>query len=257
MNFLSHYLHMNHDISIILPDKPSGTEPRDFYGNGLKYKVLWLLHGASGNHTDWIHKSKIELYARERNLFVVMPSAYNTGYSNWNDFAMGFSLWDYLTEELMPVVYGWFPVSSRREDNFVAGLSMGGRGSLKLAVNYPEKFAAAAVLSASPQNPHDITNEKYKKVLQRLIDNYGSLEAYLESCENVWDKLADLSGKDVLPRLYIAMGTEDSAYPGYLRFKQYAESINLKATFEEGPGGHEWRFWDTYIEKALQFFDGC
>ncbi len=255
MNFQSHYLHINHDISIILPDKPQNKLPREFYESGRKYKVLWLLHGAHGDHTDWLRKSKIELYARERDLVVVMPSAFNTGYSNWNNFAMGFSMWDYLTEELMPMVYGWFPVSDQRADNYVAGLSMGGGGTIKLAANYPEKFAAAAILSAAPRNPHEISQDISGKHSQKLIDNAGSLEAYLASYENVWDKLADLTGKDVLPRLYFAMGTEDTWYPGYVKFKQYAETINLKATFVEAPGKHDWRFWDTYIEKALQFFD--
>lgn len=59
-------------------------------------------------------------------------------------------MYDYLTEELMPLIYGWFPASDRREDNFIAGLSMGGRGAIKYTVNHPELFAAAAVLSAVP-----------------------------------------------------------------------------------------------------------
>ncbi len=257
MNFQSHCLHSNHEVSIILPDIPHNLKPCEFYGSGHKYKVLWLLHGAYADHSDWLRKSKIEIYALERDLVVVMPNALNTFYSNWNNFAMGFSMWDYLTEELMPMVYGWYPVSDRRADNYVAGLSMGGGGTIKLAANYPEKFAAAAILSSSPKNPHESDKGKYAWMYQRLIDNAGSLENYLNSYENVWDKLTDLAGRDVLPKLYFAMGTEDPGYPGYLKFKQYAESIHLKATFEEAPGGHDWRFWDTHIEKALQFFDKC
>ncbi len=256
MNFMSYYLHFNHEISIILPDRPQNMLPADFYGNSRKYKVLWLLHGASGDHTDWLRKSKIELYARERDLCVVMPSAFNSNYSNWDNFAMGIHMWDYLTKELMPLIYGWYPVSEKRADNYIAGLSMGGRGTIKLAVNYPEKFAAAAILSASPMNPHDIGQDDLgSKQIKHMIEKAGSFEAYLNSYENVWDKLGDLAGKDVLPRLYFAMGTEDPWCAGYMKFKQYAESINLKVTFEEGPGKHDWRFWDTYIEKALKFFD--
>ena len=59
-------------------------------------------------------------------------------------------MYDYFTKELMPLVYGWLPVSDKREDNFIAGLSMGGRGTIKFAVNFPQLFAAAAVLSAVP-----------------------------------------------------------------------------------------------------------
>ena len=255
MYYNSYYLHGNQEVSIILPDRPGNQLPKDYYGRDRKYPVLWLLHGAFGDHTDWVRKSKIELYARERDLCVVMPSAFNSGYANWDHFAFGFAMWDYLTEELMPMVYGWYPVSEERSDNFVAGLSMGGRGALKLAVNYPEKFAAAAVLSAAPENLREIDPTKNEARWRRLLENAGSLEALLASSENVWDKIAALAGKDVLPRLYCAIGTEDVWYPNYEKFKRYAESIHLAATFEEGPGGHDWRFWDTYIEKALLFFD--
>ena len=75
MNFESQYLRNNNEISIILPDKPRNLEPAEFYGSGAKYKVLWLLHGTYGDHTDWLRKSSIELYACEKNLAVVMPSA--------------------------------------------------------------------------------------------------------------------------------------------------------------------------------------
>ncbi len=95
--------------------------PEQFYGSGRKYKVLWLLHGTFGDHTDWVRKTNIEMYAVERNLAVVMPSALNSNYSNWNNTMLGFNMYDFLTEELMPLIYGWLPVSDKREDNFIAG----------------------------------------------------------------------------------------------------------------------------------------
>ena len=134
---------------MILPDNPRGVTPTEFYGSGKRYKVLWLLHGTCGDNMDWVRRTNIELYATEKNLVVVMPSALNSNYSNWEDTMLGYNMYDYLTEELMPLIYGWLPVSNKREDNFIAGLSMGGRGTIKYAVNHPEKFAAAAVLSAS------------------------------------------------------------------------------------------------------------
>ena len=155
MNFESRYLNNNHEISIILPDMPRDKTPAEFYGSGKKYKVLWLLHGTFGDHTDWIRKSNIELYACEKDLIVVMPSALNSNYAEWAKFSIGFDMYHYLTEELMPLVYNWFPASDKREDNFIAGLSMGGRGTLVYALNHPEKFAAAAVLSSCPFNIAD------------------------------------------------------------------------------------------------------
>jgi S-formylglutathione hydrolase FrmB len=254
MNFESQFLRNNHEISIILPDKPRNQEPKEFYGNGKKYPVLWLLHGTYGDHSDWLRKSNIELYACEKDLAVVMPSGLNSNYSNWNDFAIGYSMWDYVTEELMPLIYNWYPISDKRKDNFIAGLSMGGGGTIKFAVNYPEKFAAAAILSSAPKNIRNIDLATADARTLTSIKNAGSLAKYINSYENVWDKLAELNGKGILPRLYFACGTEDFLYQRFADFKQYAKEIGLEATFEEGPGGHEWRFWDTYIQKALVFF---
>jgi putative tributyrin esterase len=258
LNFESQYLNNNTEISIILPDKPRDQEPKKFYQSGRKYQVLWLLHGTYGDHSDWLRKSNIELYACEKDLIVVMPSALNSDYSNWDGFMMGYSMYDYLTEELMPMIYNWFPASAKREDNFIAGLSMGGFGTIKYAVNHPEKFAAAASLSAPPMNPRDRYGKPAKELDQRArnrLNNAGGLEAFIHSNDNTWDKLGELAGKDILPRLLFACGTKDFFYENYLTFKKYAEEIALQATFEELEGyGHEWRFWDITIQHALDFF---
>ncbi|MBR2264805.1 MAG: hypothetical protein IJ917_10800 [Firmicutes bacterium] len=258
-DFQSEYLMGNTQVSIILPDKPWMTKSKEFYESGKKYKVLWLLHGTFGDHTDWIRKSNIELYACERDLIVVMPSALNTNYANWEDFSIGYNMYDFLTEELMPLVHNWFPASDKREDNFIAGLSMGGRGTCVYAFNHPELFAGAAILSAAPR---DIEwdrkkNPDFFKRTQGSIDNRGGYEAYVASYENTWRVLDEAVQNNVdLPKLYFACGKDDMLYEGFKHFKNHAKKIGLEAKFEEIPGyKHEWRFWDLTIEKALDYFD--
>ena len=95
LNINSKYLGGNTDISIILPDRPFLADPAKFYKSKKKYKVLWLLHGTFGDHSDWIRKSMIELYACEKDLIVVMPSGLNTVYENWPEFGTGYNMWDY------------------------------------------------------------------------------------------------------------------------------------------------------------------
>ena len=257
-DFQSEYLQGNTTISVILPEKPMNAKPKDFYGSGKKYKVLWLLHGTFGDHSDWIRKSNIELYACERNLAVVMPSALNSNYANWEHFSIGYNMYDFLIDELMPLAHNWLPLSDKREDNYIAGLSMGGRGTCVYAFSHPELFAGAAVLS---QVPRDIewdrkTNPAFFKRTQGSIDNRGGLEAYLASYENTWRVLDEAVKKGVdLPKLYFACGKADMLYEGFQHFKAHAREIGLKAAFEEIEGyRHEWRFWDLTIEKALDYF---
>lgn len=262
-DFESEYLNNNTQITVILPDKPRALTPKQFYGGEKKYPVLWLLHGTFGDHTDWIRKTNIELYAAERDLAVVMPSALNSNYSNWESYMLGYNMYDFLTEELMPLIYGWFPVSDKREDNFIAGLSMGGRGTVKYAVNHPDKFAAAAILSAvpmdmstmGPDNPSPLLNTNTSR-LRNTLANAGGLEAYLQSNENVWAIIDRTAASGRLPRLMFACGEEDALlFQAFLAFQKHAGEIGLKAHWFSLPGyRHEWRFWDLAIQEALDFF---
>lgn len=265
LNFQSHYLGNSTDVNIILPDKPMLETPADFYGSGKKYKTLYLLHGTFGDYTDWLRKSNIELYASERGLIVVMPSGMNANYVNWPGFGTGYNAWDYLTEELMPLVQGWFPSSPERADNFIAGLSMGGNGAMQYAVGHPEKFGGAASLSNAPVDLKLMKEPKYdgggdvpafQRRAQNIVDNFGGLEGYVNSPVNVWDRLPELMKAGTLPKLYFCCGEADPLiWEKYCKFKAYAREIGLPATFEEAPGyTHEWRFWDIFIEKALDFF---
>lgn len=263
-NFESQYLKGNHEIEVILPDRPREISPKEFYQSGKKYKVLWLLHGTFGDQTDWVRKTNIERYACERNLVVVMPPALNSNYSNWDHCMMGYSMYDYLIKELMPLIYGWFPVSPNREDNFIAGLSMGGRGAIKYAVNYPERFQSAAILSAVPVDfslmssgsPCAFLNPDEPR-LRTAIANAGGIEAYINSEENVWRLITENTDKNILPRFLFACGEEDKRlFPNYLVFQAHCQSIGLKADWFSLAGyGHEWSFWDKAIQKALDFFD--
>ena len=267
-NFQSDCLGNNTEVSVILPDKRPGQEPKDFYGSGKKYKVLWLLHGTFGDHTDWLRKSNIELYASERDLAVVMPSGMNSNYVNWPSFATGYRAWDFLFDELMPLIYGWLPISDKREDNFIAGLSMGGNGAMQYAVGHPEKFAGAASLSNAPSDLRQMKAAGYdgnaegeavklfNKRVQNAVDNFGGLENYVNSVVNVWDKLPGLIKDGNLPKLYFCCGMEDKLiWNKYVQFKAYAEKIGLPAAFEEFEGyTHEWRFWDLTIQRALDYF---
>lgn len=262
-HFESRCLMGNTLVNVILPDLRRDQSPKEFYQSGKKYPVLWLLHGTFGDGTDWVRKSNIELYACEKECIVVMPSALNSNYSNWPDSMMGINMWDFVTEELMPIIYGWYPASDKREDNFIAGLSMGGRGTIKFAVNHCDKFAAAAVLSAAPTdwsgmcpgNPDSMLDTESPR-LAAAIKNGGGLEKYLASEENVWRIMDEKVGTGVLPRLLFGCGEEDKMiYSNLMKFKAHAEEIGLDAEFFTIPNlRHEWRFWDLAIQRALTFF---
>lgn len=253
-------------VSVILPSPPNIIPPEEFYESGEKYKVLWLLHGTFGCDQDWLQYCRIRLYAEEHNIAVVMPSAMNSDYVNWTGFGLGYHMYDFFFKELMPMIYGWFPISDKREDNYIAGLSMGGFGTMVYALNHPEKFSAAASLSGpimDPYNPPECSpikitpphiREFRPNRKENQLNNAGGLEGYLQSPANTWDKIIENVKEGIdMPELYFCCGTNDWIYPAFIHFKEYAEENNIPANFEEVPGfTHEWRFWDMYIEKVIE-----
>ena len=106
--------------------------------------LLYLLHGLSDDHTAWHRYTAIGRYAETAGLAVVMPAVHRSFYANE---AHGHRYWDFVSEELPAVVHEFLRVTDRPEETFVAGLSMGGYGALKLALTHPERYAAAASLS--------------------------------------------------------------------------------------------------------------
>lgn len=167
-------------------------------------------------------------------------------------------MYDYIFEELMPLIYNWFPASDKREDNFVAGLSMGGRGTCVLALNHPEKFAGACVLSAVPSDLWAMKAEggMMWERMQKSAANFDSEEDFLNSYQNTWKVLEDAVKQGTeLPRLLFGCGEDDMLYKDFLAFREKADRLGLKADYFSIPGlKHEWRFWDQGIQKALDFF---
>ena len=133
----------NASMDIFIPEY-SGAEERagiteeDFYGG--KFPVLWLLHGEGENCSDWFRFTLLEEYAAQAGIAVVCPTIENSFGVNvkrgdpWESF---------LTGNLRTAVYSMFPFSEKREDNFIAGISMGGYAALRLALRYPALYSIA------------------------------------------------------------------------------------------------------------------
>lgn len=236
-DFKSDVLGQNTAFNAIIPEK-----------SGQPARTLYLLHGLSDDHTNWSRYTSIERYADAHGIAVIMPNAARSFYT---DMVNGRRYYTFVTEELMAVAHRLFPLSDRREDRFVAGLSMGGYGAYRIALKNPDKFCAAASLSGVMDSGR----------LLRAGD--WSRERYL-----ILGDACDISGTDLdlqflveeivrtgapKPRLYQACGTEDFLYDANIAFRDFMQGKGFDHFYEEGPGDHNWTFWDTYIQKAIAF----
>jgi S-formylglutathione hydrolase FrmB len=218
-----------------------------------KYPTLYLLHGLSDDHTIWTRRTSIERYAAEKNLAVVMPAA---GRSFYQDMASGARYWTFLSEELPALCQGYFPLSAAREDNFAAGLSMGGYGALRLALGCPAKFAAAASLSGAlniKRRLAEVGKPGSRISSAEWTGIFGpSLEAPAEA--DLWSlarKVAAAAGPR--PALYLACGTEDSLLEDTRSFHRHLKDAKLAVTCDEDAGDHEWGYWDAQIQQVLEW----
>lgn len=259
LDFESGYLKGNTKIGVILPDRPHGGRSREFYQSGKKYKVLWLLHGGGGDYSDWIRKSCIELYACEQELAVVMPSASNSWYLDWEVFGSGYFFEQYFIKELMPMIYSRFPVSDCREDNYIGGLAMGGRGAFMFGIEHPDKFEAVINLSGDLpdwEKQFEITQPRAAKRIKNLTAMAGGREELLYSRANIrrtLEKIAADGKMECMPRMFFAGGRQEPRHGDFLDSLDFCEKLGLKITKGNDEGGHCWEYWDRTMEEALHF----
>lgn len=243
--FKSNALGMSTQINVIIPEKFRDTKREG------GFPVLYLLHGLSDDSTAWFRNTSIERYAENKGIIVVMPWA---GKSFYTDMKFGDKVFTYISEELPKFCEQMFPVSGKREDKFVAGLSMGGYGAFKLALSRPDSFAAAASLSGAVDIAR-IMNRENENICKDIPDSiYGENE--LPSAERddlfvLMDNL--LKNKVTLPKMYMICGTEDFLYEDNLRFAKHIEQSGIDAKIRWEPGTHEWGFWDKYIQEVLDW----
>ena len=124
----SKVLQMDTDVWCLVPGNEAGFGTPKAVD---RWKVLWLLHGGSDNYADWHDCTPVQVLADKYNYAVVMPDAQTSSYAI---MAYGPNWLDYFRTELPEYIYSHFPISRRREDNFISGMSMGGGGALKLSL---------------------------------------------------------------------------------------------------------------------------
>ncbi len=247
LSLYSDTLMMDSSVSIIYPQNCQRVlDDRKPFFKG-PYKVLYLLHGLKQNETSWIRMSSIERYVSQLPLLVVMPSVHRSFYT---DQARGFPYFTYVADELPALMHDMFNISAKREDTFVAGLSMGGYGAFKLALTRPEQYGYAASLSGAldlvglRSQQDDNTNE------EEMENTFGDLDG-VEGSEH--DLFALAQGLEAeIPELFMSCGTEDFLYEGNVRFRD-AFKNTLPITYHQESGAHTWSYWDRNIQRVLDW----
>jgi len=256
-NFVSKTLFRTVPIQVILPiDK--FTRRGEPVREDKPFKTLYLLHGLLGNYTDWVSFTRIQKWAEQKNLAVVMPSGDNSFYINQPSAGINNKYGEFIGQELIEITRKMFPLSHKREDTYIAGLSMGGYGAIRNGLKYHETFSCIAGLSSAVHILENIVNVQNRNI-EYEESLYGPLSEAVNSDRNprvlvqtINDKIK--SGEKVeFPKIFMACGTEDSLIDVNRTFRDFFKENGLDVTYYEEAGGHDWDFWDKYIYEVLEW----
>lgn len=256
VDFISESLKRTVTFNAIIPTdkfvRPGTPKPE------LKpFKTLYLLHGIFGNYTDWVTSTRIQRWAQDNDLAVIMPSGENGFYidhADRSDQMYG----EFIGKELVDFTRKLFRLSEKREDTFIAGLSMGGYGALRNGLKYSETFSCIGALSSALilDNAEQSTNNspmfmEQRSYFESIFGDLTQLQGSDKDYQALVLALKD-NGKPV-PKLFMCCGSDDFLLPLNRKYRDFLVEHNFELTYEEGPGNHEWDFWDTYIKKFIDW----
>jgi len=251
-DFFSDVLKMSSSMNVIIPEKKENRIGIKSRADQDKYPALYLLHGLSDDHTAWMRRTSIERYADKYGLAVIMPNVHRSFYT---DMESGNDYFTFVSRELPQIAEKLFPLKTGRKNTFVAGLSMGGYGAFKLALNNPESFGAAASLSGALNLAENAAMADQKEDLyQELKWIFGDLNKVEKTKNDLFYLLKKLKKENIkIPKLYQCCGSDDFLYQDNLKFKKFCRSNKIKLKYEEEAAAHQWDYWDQKILDVIRW----
>lgn len=256
----SDILKMDRKYSIYLP---AGYNESD-----QSYPVLYLLHGSGDDHTGWVQFGQVQHIAdktiaegKAGPMIIVMPDA-NTGVKGYfNAIDGNFNYEDFFFKELIPHIEKTYRVRSERRYRAVAGLSMGGGGTIFYALHHSDMFAAAAPLSAATGN-WDVEELDMSKVKEKFSPEVKSklsdkqIKDYLNrhSIEGYYTNTTpEEQAKIKNIRWYISCGDDDFLYEGNSRMHILFRKYEIPHEYRVKDGGHTWTYWRMELPLVMEF----
>ena len=232
MEFRAESIMQHTSFCFVLPNDVYREEVKNKRHYERPTKSLILLHGLTGSDTDWLYGGVAQEMAIQYNLAVFMPTTGNSFYLDRGYPGGNFS--EFIGVEFPQYIQNTFGYCNMRENTIIAGLSMGGFGAIHTALAYPDTFSSCIALS-SALVLYEIARTGKRK-------NGVMPEAMVR----------DVFGNQI-PSIYLAIGTEDNLYEHNQVFRNFLKNEEADFFYEEGPGVHNWTFWNEYLPKGLEW----
>lgn len=231
------------DSNRVIVATPSQFDPLKKGG----YPFIVMLHGWSGDETQWEADSDLQSLSDTYQVLLVLPDG---GYDGWwvdSEISSGRNYSTHILQEIKIWMVVNFNGSIEHTQHGIMGLSMGGFGAMDQVLKYPENYAAAASLSGVM----DIT---------RHTDNWhltGALGLYADNSSR-WERnnplnLAEKQAPPHSPKMLLVCGRDDFTFKENQEMAELLERNGYKIDFREESGTHSHTFWKTHVESAIKF----
>lgn len=230
---------------VILPAKYS-TKSNE------RFPVIYLLHGLTGNYKNWVDKTDVEQFGVGYDFVIVTPDGNNGWYTD-SVVAPNDKFESYIVKELIPEIERDFRVVADRGHRMIAGLSMGGYGSIKFGLKYPDMFSMVGSFSGA-LGAASFTEKNAGVNIGRAIDQiYGPEGSETRSSNDIFKIVRDAAPDRVkaMPFIYQSCGTEDFLIGNNRDFLALMNEKKLAHEYREHPGVHDWVFWNDQVREFL------
>ncbi len=251
------------DDSLFSPSLNSTTKytimlPAGYAESTERFPVLYLLHGYSGDHTNWVKLTRLAKYAEHYKYIIVSPDGKNGWYTN-SYTASNSKFESAIIEDLIPHIDTHYKTDTSRNSRSIAGLSMGGYGAIKFALKYPSMFFFAGGISPAIQVPYSLEDSLFyatrsKGLVKSVQDAFGNVRNETWNRNDVF-YLAEEAQQDNAPYIYLAVGSQDGLTEIIGETHRMADTLRktgIPFEMHETAGGHNWKFWDKEIQIVLQ-----
>jgi S-formylglutathione hydrolase FrmB len=240
--------------------------PHDYETSNRRYPVLYLLHGYGDDETGWTQFGEADMIMDRllpqgdiSSMIIVMPDGGVTWYANSYDGKVNYE--DFFIKEFIPHIDATYRTRPTKQYRAIAGLSMGGYGTLLMALKHPELFSSASPLSAGVFQDEAIVNGDDRMWKTVLGDIYGKKELTGKSrltehyYKNSILKLVETGNAEELKkvRFYIDCGDEDFLIKGNMALHAALIDKKIPHEFRIRDGVHNWTYWRTALPEVLKF----
>jgi S-formylglutathione hydrolase FrmB len=238
--------------------------PPDYEQGNRRYPVLYLLHGFGDDETGWTQFGEVKGIADKMlkqlemtPMIVAMPDAGVSWYINSADGKVKYE--DFFIKEFIPHIDATFRTRTEKRYRAISGLSMGGHGTMIMALKHPELFSAAAPLSAGIITREEILNMPKDNWDNVFAAPYGKNEGAARINDHMNSNWAlslveNASAEDLKKvKFYIDCGDKDFLIKGNMALHALLIDKQVTHEFRVREGIHNWDYWRTALPEVFKF----